>query len=67
METDHDLGKQRGLSETTLALFNLRHNGNGWEYDTRTMDGGQATRWKHYDSAGSPKYRWIPDKPASAK
>lgn len=70
-----DLGKLRGLSPDTLKLFNVRNNATGWEYDTRTMDGGKATRWKSYSSQCPDgvdpekwsKYLWKPSKPDSAK
>jgi hypothetical protein len=70
-----DLGKERGLSPDTLKLFNVRNNAAGWEYDTRTIDGGKATRWKSYNSQCPEgvkkedwkKYKWVPEKPATAK
>lgn len=70
-----DLGKERGLSPDTLKLFNVRNNATGWEYDTRTMDGGKATRWKSYSSKCPDgvdpekwsKYLWKPSKPETAK
>lgn len=68
-----DLGKERGLSPDTLKLFNVRNNATGWEYDTRTMDGGRATRHKSYASVrpeGSndwKKYHWVPSQPETAK
>jgi uncharacterized protein DUF3987 len=70
-----DLGKERGLSPDTLKLFNVRNNATGWEYDTRTMDGGKATRWKSYTSTCPDgvdpekwrKYLWKPTKPDGAK
>jgi len=72
-ENVHDLGTLRGFSKATLELFNVRKNGTGWEYDTQTVDGKTATRWKSFSSVapeGSEnwkKYCWIPDKPNSAK
>lgn len=72
-QTLPDLGERRGLSRSTLQLFNVRNNGTGWEWDTRTMDGKTATRWKSYSSTKPPgddtwkKYAWVPEKPPTAK
>lgn len=68
-----DLGQLRGFSQETLELFHVRNNAAGWEWDTRTMSGGTATRWKSYASTRPDgddkwmKYRWIPDRPTDAK
>jgi len=71
-----DFGKQRGLSDKTLSLFNLRVNGTGWLWDTRRSNGGIASRWKSFYSTkdaapdteqkGWKKYAWYPEKPADA-
>lgn len=68
-----NLGEQRGLSDETLRLFNVRPNGTGWLYSTKLTDGGCGTRWKSYsstapeDESGWAKYRWVPEKPPTAR
>ena len=72
-----DLADERGLSATTAQLFNIRNNGSGWLYDTKTMNGQVLSRWKSYysqqdeapeDERGSwAKYRWYPEKTPDAK
>jgi len=72
-----DFAKERGISYPTLELFNLRQNGAGWLWDTRTLSGGKATRWKSFYSIreAAPeteretwkKYTWYPDRPKDAQ
>lgn len=73
-----DLGKLRGLSEATLSLCNVRAvgadhaYGTGWLWDTYTLTGVKAGRWKSASSTRPDgvekwaKYRWYPDKPDGA-
>jgi hypothetical protein len=77
-QTLPDLGQLRGLSEDTLALCNVRAVGSehqygmGWLWDTYTLEGVKATRWKSASSQKPEgdtrwaKYRWLPDKPPQA-
>ncbi len=72
----YDLGKLRGLPDDVLSLCNVvtvgRENGfdPGWLWDTYTLEGAKAQRWKSASSQrpeGSSswaKYRWHPDKPS---
>jgi len=55
---------ERGISENTALIFDIRPNGNGWEYPV--PNGGDARRWKAYNSQQDPKYKWIPNKPQEA-
>src|SRR3972149_10628805 len=71
-----DLGKERGLSTETLALFDVRVNGAGWLWDTKTRDGKNAGRWKSFfstkdqapegEQTTGKKYRWYPERPIGA-
>lgn len=63
-----DILKQRGI-DTACNVANWQPNGNGWSYPVYNSVGQayEAKRWKAYDSNSSPKYRWIPQKPAKAK
>lgn len=73
----NDLGARRKLSDATLKLYNVSVNGNGWFWETKTMSGGVATRWKSFysnredapeiDRENWQKYRWHPSKPEDAK
>ena len=70
-----DLGVLRGLSSATMALCNVqacRANeayGLGWLWDTYTLEGVKAQRWKSAYSlkpegaTNWAKYRWFPTKP----
>lgn len=41
---------------------------NGWAYPVYSLTGEHVTgRWKAFDSKAVPKYRWIPNKPDTAK
>lgn len=72
-----DFAKSRGLSPKTIELYNVRINGTGWLWDTRTLTGGKATRWKSFYSIreSAPeteqetwkKYTWYPSRPADAQ
>lgn len=75
MDNQPDLAQLRGFTADVIKEFNVRNNGNGWEYDTKTLNGDKATRWKSYSSTcpegSSPsewhKYLWKPSKPTDAK
>jgi hypothetical protein len=56
-----DLLARRGLSEGTIAHFNITPRGEGWQYPVHPAV--SALRWKAFDSASTPKYLWLPGKP----
>jgi hypothetical protein len=70
-----DLGEARGLSTATLELCNVQSVGRehdygvGWLWDTYTLEGVKAQRWKSAYSqrpegaTNWAKYRWFPTKP----
>lgn len=74
-EVSLDLGKLRNLSEATLAMCGVRAVGRehpygiGWVWNTYTLEGVKAERWKsvHSQAPGGvahwAKYRWHPEKP----
>ena len=64
-EPEHTLTKrllERRISPETITHFSIVPNGKGWSY---TIPGG-GSRWKNYDSHGSPKYAWLGGKPEGA-
>lgn len=75
MQSLADLGTLRGLSAATLALCHVEAVGKehpfgmGWVWDTYTLQGAKAQRWKSVSSlkpegaTGWAKYRWHPEKP----
>ena len=60
-----DLASERGLTHTTMALFNVRVQGDRWVYSTRRMGGGSCERSKSFYSIAPPgstnwkKYDWL--------
>jgi len=60
-----DLLAQRGLSPQTISHFDLSPRGHGWAYPVHPeLD---AQRWKAFDSAATPKYLWLPNKPEGVR
>ena len=56
-----DLLAARGLSPATVAHFALLPRAQGWTYPVHPALAQR--RWKAFDSASRPKYRWLPGKP----
>ncbi len=71
-----DLGLRRGISKATQDLFRVSPNGTGWLWETKTLDGKTAMRWKSYYSQREQvpegerktwkKYAWYPERPIGA-
>ena len=51
----------RGITDDVIDECGFRPDGEGWRYPT---PGGDADRWKAYDSRAPIKYRWVPAKSA---
>ena len=60
-----ELLARRGLSEDTVAHFDITPRGEGWQYPVHPAVAAQ--RWKAFDSTARPKYLWLPGKPDTAR
>lgn len=55
---------ERRIGPATIAAFQIIPGTHGWTYPTPD---GQGTRWKAYEKGGEGKYKWLPEKPKTAK
>jgi len=69
MTSHSDILRQRGLYDAANEA-NWTPDGDGWRYPLYNLAGRPYAgyfRWKACDSSASPKYKWLPSKPAGIR